>query len=264
MEGKIIPVGGKIISNYGLVSINININQYDIITKKSLDFIIIILDSVGQYDIIFGMPALESLDMQVNFKLGIVHAMGQKLKLIRNAYKECIEVRTEKDEIIPAGTAKLVKVHPNSNHKLDGNTIYAIYPSNTLNNTKILQLANIGYATNINYLYICNRSPKNIKINKGALVAYMSPKNENFFMIGMTDTNYLDTLTEEQIIEEEMFIPGNQKRNIIEDQDIKDRINGELSEEEKVIFNIIHVIKHIFTNSMNPGVNTKCHVTLID
>jgi|GEM_PF-2181109 len=233
----------------------------------------VIVETLAQYDIILGLPAISQLKIQLHLDEGQVVIDETIHRLLINHYVKSSEIRSMKNQSIPPGKEIqiLVKVDDNI-FKNDPNTYHLVIPSQTINDTRFLKLP-IGVSKgSLHYLKVSNLSHRKVIIKKDALLAQLiatSPTSKLNFMPLNEDEKTADFVDEEELLGDNIYMPSETNRTQVSEEEIAEHIKQSSShlrkdQVEKLISKIQNLKQLFALNPNNPGVQTKTkmHVPL--
>ena len=127
-KGKVKPVGSPPIDHLGAIGI-----PFTTLDKTEHIIPFIILEDLGEYDMIFGLNILEKLDIQISYSTGEVLIEGRAQKLLPNHYKQSHSVRNLADIQLEPRTIQYIPI--TLDHPVTKEQGYQIVPSSILMQT---------------------------------------------------------------------------------------------------------------------------------
>src|SRR6185437_11598415 len=88
----IIPIGNQPLKTEGTVQISIILSD-EVCTPK-IEFVVV--NDLGQYDMLFGLPAIQQLNIIPNIPEGKVKILNQEYSLLKNEFCKTTEIRSTK------------------------------------------------------------------------------------------------------------------------------------------------------------------------
>jgi predicted aspartyl protease len=260
-DGMIAPLDGRFVTNYGIIDINFKINNKVVIIPS------VIVKDLGKYQVIFGLPALEQLSVQVDYKTGEAKINNKTYSLIPRIDNRYFGIRTVEKITVPPRCQKIIKV--NVNNYIKGthhrNFSSVISPSRTLINNSPLRTPNGVFKKSpdqFKKIILSNTSSIPINIAKNALVGHLTLLPYSVNTLGV---NY-----DEDIIRDDDAIDFPVKKNETDEMEMEEKIKNQIDtdlnqEDSSMIFDILNTFKNIFAaNPRGPplATKTKCHVPL--
>jgi hypothetical protein len=140
----------------------------------------ICIDTLENYDIILGLPAIHQLQMRLDFMEGAITILDRKIHLtVNNPYIKTIDVRAIQRTILKPGreTHIPVKIESDEIFKNAPDYYHKIIPSKVVQDTKCLKMPSAVARNQIEFVSIANLSERPIKIKSNALLAYIVAAN---------------------------------------------------------------------------------------
>ena len=130
------PIGNNPLSNLGAVQLPL---QFKNEPKQLVNFVVV--ENLNGYDAILGVPAIQQLNIKLDFNLGEAIIADQTLKLNINDYIKKSEIRIKEDTIISPGTERIIEIEVDKTiFNNDEESYHTIIPSKALVEAKILKL----------------------------------------------------------------------------------------------------------------------------
>ncbi len=245
-DGYIAPVDGRLVVSKGIVDVKFKVDdKIEIISS-------VIVKNLGKYQVIFGLPALEQLGVQVDYRTGEARINNNKTyPLIPREDNRYLGIRMVEKITIPPRCQKIVKVKINNYikgpHK--DNLTSLVSPSKTLiNNTPLRTPIGIFKKSpaKFNKLILSNTSRIPITINKLALVGHLTLLP---FSVNTLGVNYDDEIIKDDDAIDFPVGDTNSEGEGFEEK-IKNQIDSDLTEENRgTIFNVLSKFKNIFASN---------------
>jgi hypothetical protein len=192
----------KEMKNHGFVSLSLKISG---IQYPEINFLVV--DSLGAYNFILGLPAIEQLKIVPNIAEGSVRIMEHTIPLNKNKqYQRTIPVRTNATIRLKPGYEYVIPVTPDSNECFNNAPDYyhLVIPSQTLLNLQVLKMP-YGLSKNgLKYVKIANCGYDAIVLKQGALVARVVTVDQNSIVNAVSVD---ELLNDEKAMDDQMFIP---------------------------------------------------------
>ena len=266
---RVSPVGGAHLRCYGISEIEIEINQH----KEHLHFLV--LDQIGKYEMILGLPAFMDFDIGFFYSRGYCTIHGNQVPLLKDLRNQWYsEIRSTAHLFLAPRSQHVIPVKAD----LPTATRTArIIPSKALLSSPLRIPNAICQSNQVNRIIIANPTDSRIEIKPHALLAYAATSHSEevyptlFQPTEETPEHDPDDPTQ-PLVEDSIYLPSGDNHPEYTTDDLcseaHSNTNPDLSEEEKqTLENLIASFKDIFAkNPKSPGVQTKtrCHVPLKD
>lgn len=263
------PVGGAHLRCYGISEIEIEINQH----KELLHFLV--LDKIGKYEMILGLPAFMDFDIGLYYAKGYCTIHGHQVPLLKDLRNQWYsEIRSTSHLFLSPRSQHVIPVKAD----LPTATKTArIIPSRALLSSPLRIPNAICQSNQVNRIIIANPTNSKIEIKQNALLAYAATSHSEevyptLFQPTEEPPEHDPDDPTQPLVEDSIYLPSGDNHTEYTADDIHSEahsnINTELSEEEKqTLESLLVTFKDIFAlNPRSPGIQTKtkCHVPLKD
>ena len=100
-------IGNKQLKNLGSAKVKLQFNQ----DGSQVEVPFVVVDNLSHYDLIFGMPAIQQLNISLNFTKGEAIVADQSYQLNPNFYIKTSEIRSTSEVKISPGHDKVIKLN---------------------------------------------------------------------------------------------------------------------------------------------------------
>jgi hypothetical protein len=273
-EGKITNASSKVINHHGYTYFKIKVGK----EEKMMPFIVI--DSIGEYELLLGTPGLEQTKMIIDYGRGEARSDERAYLLIADKPESHYEDRyfrviARENGVVPKRSMKKfpTKIENQKEYeeairrRKNKEESFQFIPAKVLSQTTLRLPEGIVEASGeeVQDVVISNVADTEVNIKKGALIGYVRIPKENHAIRKIVSINYDEENKISEDLEEETYIPEVDAEDEVTQEEIKKRINEKLSiEESRMMMEMLEKMK-LFTTAKfakKLQVKTECSVPL--
>ncbi|HRO64990.1 MAG TPA: RNase H-like domain-containing protein [Candidatus Dojkabacteria bacterium] len=257
---EVIPFGSKSVKPLGITTMKLILPNGQ--ETAALEFVVV--DTDKAHDIVLGTFAIEELQIKIDLTNGIVQILEEEYLLdVTPSYYS--EIRAATNRNIKSGTMQSIDVYCENIYAEDNNQYYHVYPSQTLNNCKVLQMPKAVAKADLNQIYLSNFGPEDVHVHAGALLGYLSLINYPINYI----TEDTDLSDENITVGDAIYIPTQHDEEHIDANVISQYLQEnctnltaqQFNRLKQTLLNAIRLFAPI-DGPVGVQTKTKCHVNL--